>query len=554
MEGVPEPDIFEGSIGGGEDLGGIDALGVVQALTKVAARTAVRHAPRRFGALGREWARIALGRSDVAPQPKDWRFANRAWSDNPLFRRIGQSYLAWAQTMLALVEDADLDWRTAERARFAANLLTSALAPTNQFLLNPDALERALETGGQSAVRGIRNLTRDVLTNKGFPQSVPPGRFQVGKNLAVSPGAVVHRSEVCELIQFAPSTGTVHDRPVVIVPPQINKYYVMDLAPGRSFVEFAVAQGFQVFSVSWRNPSSSDGAWGLDTYVAELERAAGVAAEISGADAVSTVSVCAGGLTTAALLGHLAAQRDELVHAATFAVTHLDYRVPSSIGMLGTPRLVRRSAEASSRRGVLDGRGLYALFALLRPNDLVWNFWVNNNLLGDEPSAFDVMAWNADSTSLPAALHGDFLDIFLNNTLARGELDVLGSRVDIGKVECDALVVGARTDHLVPWKACYATTQLLGGRCDFLLSSSGHIQCLVSPPGKPKMTVATGPEPGTDADEWLAHSREAPGVWWEHWARWQAPRAGGRRASPTVLGSPSHPAGDPAPGLYVLNG
>jgi len=532
----------------------LDEIGLADALVKVAVRTAVRTAPRRALGLAFEMARIAAGRSPVVADAKDWRFTNRTWTENPLHHRLGQAYLATCRTADQLVSDAGLDWRTEERARFAVTLLTSTLAPTNHFLLNPDALERAFETGGKSMVRSLTNLSRDVLKNRGAPRTVNRSAFRVGTNVAVTPGAVVYRSEVFELLQYSPTTPTVHARPVVLVPPQINKYYFMDMAPGRSFVEYAVNQGFQMFVVSWRNPGPEHAEWNLDTYVSAVGDAFRVAAEITDRDDVSTIALCAGGITTAALLGHLAATQDRLVHSAAFAVTLLDFDEPTLIGMLGTQRVIDKSVRSSRRSGVLDAHKLSMLFALLRPNDLVWNYWVRNNLLGEEPPDFDVLAWNADATRLAAGLHADFLDIFLNNSFAAGTVNVLGTPVDLSKVECDNFVVGARTDHLTGWKACYSTTQLLGGASQFVLSSSGHIQSLVNPPGNPKMTVTTGPEPGADRDEWLAAADTAAGSWWERWAEWQAARGGGRRPAPATLGSPRNPPGDPAPGPYVVAG
>jgi polyhydroxyalkanoate synthase len=531
----------------------LDQLGLVGALGTVATRTALTAMPRRSWQLGSELARIALGRSDVRPAPRDWRFTNRAWAEHPVLSRLGRAYLAWVDTLFGLVDDAELDWRADERARCAVRNLTSALAPTNLFVLNPDACERAFETGGMSVVRGLRNAARDVLHNRGVPRSVPPGVFEVGRNLAVTEGAVVFRNEVLELLQYRPTTATVRRVPVVVVPPQINKYYVMDLAPGRSFVEHAVRRGFEVYAVSWRNPSTAHRDWTLDTYVASVEDAMDAASEISGSEKVAMVGVCAGGLTTAGALGHLAAAGRDLVGSATFAVTQLDYSVPSMIGMFGSPDIVRNSLRASAASGTLEGRVLAGIFSALRPDDLIWNYWVGNNLLGDEPSAFDVMAWNADSTALPAALHAQFLDVFLHNSLASGDLSVLGTPVDLAKVTCDTMVVAGRTDHLVPWKACYANCALFGGATEFVLSSSGHIQCLVNPPGTAKMHITTGPDPDLEPDSWLARATQSPGVWWDRWAEWQAPRAGGERAAPATLGSRAHPPLAPAPGDYVRN-
>ena len=351
-------------------LSRIDPLGLAGAMVQVGTRTATNALPRRVGGLGIELAKVAVGRSAITPDPKDWRFENRAWKENPLFHRLGQAYLAWSRTALDLVDDAQFDWRTAERAKLATVLFTAAMAPTNVPLLNPDAVERAFETGGRSLVKGLGNISRDIRTNRGFPRSVNRSAFVVGRDLAITPGAVVFRNEVCELLQYVPTTETVHVIPMVLVPPQINKYYFMDLAPGRSFVEFAVRQGIQMFTISWRNPTEEHREWGLSTYVDAVNDAVRAACEIAGTDQANTVSLCAGGITTAALLGHLAATQDALVNCATFAVTLLDYTVPTMIGLLASPAIVENSRRSTKRAGVLAGHSATALFSMLRPNDL----------------------------------------------------------------------------------------------------------------------------------------------------------------------------------------
>ncbi len=535
----------------GGRFGRIDRLGLTGACAQVVARTATGAAPKRLAGLGFELAKIAVGKSSVTPESRDWRFKNKAWEQNPALRRLCQTYLAWSQTTNDLVDDAHLDWRTEERAKLATGLLTSALAPTNNPLLNPDALERAFQTKGRSIASGIGNISKDITTNKGLPRSSDGETYVVGGNLAVTPGSVVYRSEVLELIQYKPSTDTVFETPMVLVPPQINKYYFMDMAPGRSFVEYAVSQGIQMFVISWRNPTNEHRHWTLDTYVEGVEGAVRAACEIAGTDRANTVSLCAGGITTAALLAHLAATRQPLIDCATFAVTLLDFSVPTMIGMFGSPSVVRNSMRSSRKSGTIGGADTKWLFAMLRPNDLIWNYWVRNNLLGERPAPFDVLAWNADSTRLPAGLHEDFLQIFLHNSLASGDFKVFGSRVDLAEVENDTFVMAAKNDHLTAWRACYAATQLFGGKSEFVLSSSGHIQSLVNPPGNPKMTVTTGPTPGPDPDQWLAEATSHTGSWWESWAAWASVRSGARRPAPTSLGCARHPAEQAAPGTYV---
>ena len=354
------------------------------------------------------------------------------------------------------------------------------------------------------------------------------------------------------MIQFAPSTARVRARPVLMVPPQINKYYFMDLAPGRSFVEHAVAQGLQYFTISWRNPGAAQRRWGIDEYAGAVIDAIDVAREVTRSDAVNLLSLCAGGITSATVLGHLAEHGDERVRSASFGVTLLDFDVPAAIGMFDAHAVLGLTRLRNRLAGVLDGRGLAAVFNLLRPNDLVWNYWVNNYLLGNDPPSFDILAWNADSTNLPAALHGDFLDIFSKNLLVSpGAMRVLGTPIDLGAIETETYVTGATTDHLTPWRGCYRTTQLLGGPSTFILSNAGHIASLVNPPGNPKAHYFAGPEPGGDPDRWQAAAEQQQGTWWTHWAGWVLERSGNERKAPDRLGSRKHPAIEPAPGSYV---
>jgi polyhydroxyalkanoate synthase len=507
---------------------------------------------RRGARLGIEATKAMAGRSDVEPAKGDWRFKDETWQSNPGYRRIMQIYLAWSASMMAAVEEAELDWRNEFRARFWMEILTTAAAPTNTLLGNPAALKRAFETGGSSVVRGLRQLAGDAVHNRGMPTQVDRGAFEVGKDLAATPGAVVYRDEVCEVLQFAPAGARVHERPVLMVPPQINKYYFMDLAPGRSFVEHAVAHGLRFFVISWRNPSDEQADWDLDVYAEAVLRAIDVVRDISRSDDVNLLSLCAGGILTAGILSHLAAGSDTRVHTASFGVTLLDFDVPAPIGMFRIGPLVSLGRERSGRAGVLDGASLASVFNWLRPNDLVWNYWVNNYLLGKDPPRFDILAWNADATNLPARLHSTFLDIFQHNLLTKpGELRVLGTPVDLASVEVETYATGATTDHLTPWKGCYRTTQLMSGPSTFVLSNAGHIASLINPPGNPKAHYFAGPEPVEDPDAWLAQAQRRPGTWWEHWAGWVKERSGEERRAPERLGSRRHPVICEAPGQYV---
>ena len=398
-----------------------------------------------------------------------------------------QSYLAWSAEVQEVVDGASLGWRDTERARFLATFVTTALAPTNTLPGNPEAMKRVLETGGASLARGARNVVHDIRHNGGMPSTVKAGAFVVGENLATTPGAVVYRDEVCEVIQYAPSTPRVHARPVVMVAPQINKYYFMDLAPGRSFIEHAVARGLQFFVISWRNPGPEQRDWDLDTYAEAVLRVIDVARDITRSDDVNLLSLCAGGILSSTVLSHLAAAGDERVRSASFGVTLLDFQVQAPIGMFDAPPLLSLARWRSRQKGVLEGRTLGSVFTWMRPNDLVWNYWVNNYLLGNDPPTFDILAWNADNTNLPEALHRQFLGIFSDNALVTpGQMTVLGTPVDLSQITVDTYVTGATTDHLTPWRGCYQTTQLLSGREHVRALQRGSHRQPDQPAGEPE--------------------------------------------------------------------
>jgi polyhydroxyalkanoate synthase len=509
---------------------------------------------REAGRLGVELTRIASRRSDVAPARGDRRFTDPAWTSHPAFRMIQQSYLASAGAMDRIVaEMGDGHGHTrAEQARFAASIVASAAAPTNFLMTNPAALKRAFDTGGMSLARGARNFVRDVRHNGAMPSMIEPGVFEVGRDLAVTPGAVVARDAVAEVLQYAPATDTVFGRPVLIVPPPIGRFYFLDLRPGRSFVEYAVGRGLQTFMLSWRNPTPEQGRWDLDTYAQAVSAAIDTVRQVTGSPDVNLIGFCAGGIIATALLNHLAATGDHRVHSMSYAVTLLDFGLRAPITAFSGPGLIAFAGRRSRRKGIITSRQMGSAFTWLRPDDLVFNYWVNNYLMGDKPPAFDILAWNADGTNLPGALHGQFLDIFRDNLLTRpGQLSVLGTPLHLRTIIVPTFVTGAVADHLTPWKGCYRTTQLLGGPSTFVLSYSGHIASLVNPPGNPKAHYWTGGAAGDDPEQWLAGAEKQQGSWWEPWAEWATARAGRRQPRPDHLGSERYPVLCPAPGLYV---
>jgi polyhydroxyalkanoate synthase subunit PhaC len=507
----------------------------------------------RSGELLREMARIATGQSTIEPDPKDKRFADPMWKSSPIYRAALQSYLLWRQSLNTFVDQADLPKKDADRARFALSLLTEAVAPTNTMLGNPAAMRRLYETGGASAVRGLTHMIEDLAKNGGLPSQVDMSAFEVGKQLALSKGAVVYKNEMFELIQYAPRSETVYSRPLLCVPPQINKYYILDLAPGKSVVEYLTQHGFTIFAISWRNPTAKQRNWGFETYMKAILEASDVVREITGQEAVNVTGACAGGMTLALALGHLAAKGDRRFHSATFMVTVLDSNVESTMGLFATPETIAAAKLAGKARGVLEGQEMARVFAWLRPNDLVWNYWVNNYLIGNDPAAFDILYWNNDTTRLPAKFHGELMDLSLKNPLLKpGSLTMLGTPIDLAKVKLDTFVTAGITDHITPWQGCYATTQLMGGKPEFILSNAGHIQSILNPPGNPKATYFTGAEYPADADQWLARAEKRGGSWWDRWRDWLGERSGSRVPAPATLGSERHPAGVAAPGTYVF--
>ncbi len=495
---------------------------------------------------------ILAGTADIEAPKGDKRFADSVWSSNPLYRMSMQAYLAWARALDGFVRDVSSDETARRRAQYVVSLLTEAVAPTNTIVGNPASLKVALETGGQSLVKGLQNLMSDLATNRGMPSQVDKSKFQVGGNLALSAGSVVWRDEVLELIQYAPQTDQVRARPHLIVPPQINKFYVFDLAPGKSIVEHLVKQGFQTFIVSWRNPKAEHAGWNMETYVSSLLGAIEAVRAITGSADVNLHAACSGAITVSALLGYLAAKKRQLVNAVSMMVAVLAPESDSLLSAFASKQTIAAARIASRSKGVLEGEEMSRIFAWMRPNDLVWNYWVNNYLMGNPPPAFDVLYWNNDSTRLPAAFHGDLLEVFGGESLRKpGAMTILGEPIDLGAVEIDKFVVAGVTDHITPWKGVYQSTGLFGGSTEFVLSSSGHIQSLINPPGNKRAKYFIGGSPGGTPEQWLASAREQPDSWWEHWANWLAERSGELKAAPKKLGNKRHSPITDAPGAFV---
>ena len=493
------------------------------------------------------------GQSTIEPNAKDKRFTDEVWKTNPFYHALLQTYLTWQQSLNAFIDDADLDKKDADRARFVLSLFADTVSPTNTLLGNPAAMKQMYETGEASLVKGLTHMIEDLANNGGLPSQVNMKAFQVGKDLSISPGSVVFKNEILELIQYKPATQEVYRRPLLIVPPQVNKFYVMDLSPNKSIVRYLVDHGLQVFAISWRNPTPKQREWGFAAYDQGILEAIDAVRAITESPDVNIVGSCLGGMTLATLLGHLAALGDRRIDAVTFLVTVLDTSVESTMGLFATKETVAAAREASRLRGVVEGQEMARVFAWLRPNDLIWNYWVNNYLIGKDPAAFDVLYWNNDTTRLPAKLHGDLLDLFETNAFAHpGTLEVLDTPIDLSKATNDVYIVAGITDHITPWQGCYSTTQLLGGKVKFILSNSGHIQALLNPPGNPKASYFVNDRYPVDPDQWLANAQKRSGSWWEDWRDWLGQRSGEQKAALRELGNEQYQPGTPAPGTYVF--
>ncbi|MDE1464583.1 alpha/beta fold hydrolase [Spartinivicinus poritis] len=494
---------------------------------------------------------VLLGNSDLKPTKQDKRFNDPTWFDNPFYKRYMQLYFAWCNRLFEWTEQVGFEDAEQRRSRFILSLITEALAPTNS-LLNPAAIKRLFETAGESVQQGLVNLLDDWLHNGGMPAQVNKRAFSVGENLATTPGSVVFRNEVLELIQYKPITPQVYSRPLFIIPPQINKFYIFDLTPDKSFIHYALSLGIQVFVCSWRNPNIEHRDWGLETYIIALEDAIDATCEITSANNVNVLGACSGGITAATLVGYLQAAAKTKVNVLTLMVSVLDMNIDSDVALFATERSLAQAKSYSHRKGVLEGRDLAKVFAWMRPNDLVWNYWVNNYLLGYPPPAYDVLYWNNDTTRLPAELHGQFLDMYEENPFHHpGLLKICNEPIDLSQVECDLYAVAGLNDHITAWEACYRSTLLFEGHCDFILSNSGHVQCILNPPGNPKSFYYTNNSHPQRAEEWRKTASKNRGSWWDHWAGWIKARAGEQLEAPKKIGSSLYPPTDIAPGTYV---
>src|SRR6476659_2950733 len=498
----------------------------------------------------------AIGRDNPGPiaiARGDKRFADPAYQQHPAYFLLAQQYLLFSRLVDELLDTAGVSGSREAKARFIAKFLVDALAPTNTLAGNPAALRKAFDTGGKSIVNGLKNWVHDLRHNGGWPSQVDRSGFEVGVNMAATPGSVVYRSDLIELIQYSPQTPETYAVPLLFCPPWINKFYIMDLAPGKSLIEWAVQHGHTCFAISYRNPDKSMSELGFRDYLFKgpLD-AVRVVREITGAPAVNTVSVCLGGTLTALGLAHNAARGDDSIKSATFLNTHTDFTQPGLLGTFTDEATVAGLEKEMSKKGYLESSTMARTFSALRPNDLIFQYVVNNGLLGNKPPSFDLLAWNEDSTRMPARMHSEYLrSCYLHNEFARGEFEIEGKRVDPSQVDIDTYVLAAVDDHVVPWTSGYKTTQLLGGKSRFVLSSSGHIAGIVNPPN-PKAKHWVNDSLPADPHEWREHAQLVEATWWQDWTGWIAERGGDLVPAPEQLGSDAYPPIEDAPGSYVL--
>jgi polyhydroxyalkanoate synthase len=526
-----------------------------EAISRLQQEFAERHARLWQGMLLRQQGgstEVAVGGGEGKPRG-DKRFDSPAWSESPYFDYVRQAYLLNADFLARLAEAVPLDDDAARnRLKFFTRQFVDAMAPSNFVATNPEFIKTALETQGASITAGIRNLVADL--NKGRISMTDDAAFEVGRNLATTPGKVVFENELIQLIQYAPATQKVHERPLLIVPPCINKFYILDLQPENSFVRHAVEQGMTVFLVSWRNPQADLGHLGWDDYV-ELGalKALEVVREISASDQLNALGFCVGGTILSAALSVARSRGEDPAASLTLLTTLLDFSDGGEVvNYVDAASLAAREA-AIGKGGLLRGAELAAAFSSLRANDLIWQYVVGNYLKGGKPPAFDLLYWNADSTNLPGPFAVWYLrHLYMENALREpGRLEMCGTRADLGRLDMPAYIYSSREDHIVPWQSAYLSRGILGGETTFVMGASGHIAGVINPPAKGKRSHWRNDSPGGTAADWLAGATEHKGSWWPHWIEWLKRFAGTERPARKALGSRRHKPGEAAPGRYV---
>lgn len=488
----------------------------------------------------------------VEPETGDRRFHDRGWRELAFFDYVKQSYLIGAEWLAALIESAELDGEKKKRLEFYAQQYLDAMSPSNFLATNPEALELALKTEGESVMRGMTNLANDV--ERGRISMSDESAFEVGRNLAITAGAVVFENQYMQLIQYTPLTEQVYRRPLLIVPPFINKYYILDLQPENSFVRHALENGHTVFMISWRNITAELGGATWDDYIEHaVVKAMAVARDIVRADKMNALGFCVGGTLLATALAVQRAKRKNPVASLTLLTTMLDFTDTGKISVYVDDAYVNECQTKYRAGGVMPGAELASSFASLRANELIWFYVVNNYLKGHSPRSFDLLFWNADSANLPGALYAYYIKNMYrdNNLKTPGKLSMCKAPVDLGKIDVPTYILASREDHIVPWQSAYATTKLISGKVEFTLAASGHIAGVINPASKNKRNYWTGRTLPANSEQWLAHAESVPGSWWPHWSAWLARQAGKPVTAPRKPGNAQYQQIEAAPGRYV---
>jgi polyhydroxyalkanoate synthase len=486
---------------------------------------------------------------------KDKRFCADAWSNNPMASFAAATYLLNSRTLMGLVEAVQADKKTKARIRFALEQMLAASAPSNFMALNADAQKKAIETKGESIAKGMQNLLHDI--RQGHVSMTDESLFQVGKNVATTEGAVVFENELFQLIEYKPLTAKVYEKPFLLVPPCINKFYILDLQPDNSFIRYAVEQGHRTFVVSWSNPDQSLAKKTWDNYIEDaVIKAISVVQDVTGAEQINSLGFCVGGTMLGTALAVLAARGEKPVYSATFLTSLLDFSDTGILDVFIDESFVKYREQEMGAGGLMKGQDLSSTFSFLRPNDLVWNYVVGNYLKGETPPAFDLLYWNSDSTNLPGPYYAWYLrNTYLENKLVKpGETVVCGQKVDFRKVDIPVYIYGSREDHIVPIAGSYASTQCLPGKKRFVMGASGHIAGVINPPAKNKRShwlSESGKFP-PNVNDWIAGAKEQPGSWWTDWSTWLQAQAGKQIPAPKTYGKGKYKAIEPAPGRYVL--
>ena len=517
----------------------------------------ISFAPEKLQALQKQYledAAALFAQGSKPANPSDRRFPADAWGANPLAAFSAAAYLLNSRTLMGMAEAVETDEKTRARIRFAVEQLTAASAPSNFMALNAEAQQKAIETKGESIAKGIQNLLHDL--RQGHVSMTDESLFEVGKNVATTEGAVVFENELFQLIEYKPLTAKVYEKPFLLVPPCINKFYILDLQPENSFIRYAVAQGHRTFVVSWRNPDASLAQKTWDNYIEDaVIKAIHVTQEVTGADSINTLGFCVGGTMLGSALAVLAARGEKPVASATLLTSMLDFSDTGVLDIFIDEGFVKYREKEMGQGGLMKGQDLSSTFSFLRPNDLVWNYVVGNYLKGETPPPFDLLYWNSDSTNLPGPFYAWYLrNTYLENKLVKpGKAVVCGKKVDLGQVDMPFYIYGSREDHIVPIGGAYASTQFLPGKKRFVMGASGHIAGVINPPAKNKRSHwirEDGKFPTTHA-EWQAGATEHAGSWWTDWSNWLADQAGKQVAAPKAFGKGKYKAIEPAPGSYV---